>query len=822
MTKGLRVLRAVEGTIWAIQPGKLRELAPVVAHRVKGGLRLSASEVAAIQRPRSALTRAGAVAVLPLHGVIAQRMDLMTAISGGTSTEAFARDFDAALRDSAIGSIVLDVDSPGGAVAGVPELAERIYNARGVKPIIAVLNPLGASAAYYIASAADEVVITRMGFGGALGTIMVRADLSAADEEEGIRYHFITGGQFKAEGHPHFPCSEEELEAIQRNVDAAYQMFVSDVAKHRGITTEQVEERYGQGRVMLGQLAVDAGLADRVATLDEVVRELSAGAKPQRRSGARAAAEAPALAASAGTVTIEGGPIPQDVFAGILNAGARVILSTTAGTIALQQTPDADGAAPEAEVPDPAPTPAPEARSEAMSVENGTAAPDVGAVNAERKRVNDLHALAGEHKQFVSAELLAKWVEGGVSVGAASEEILKAQREARAAQPTVRAGEPRAAKDPAKGFGSPRDFVLAVIENSGLRDRSDVQDERLRPLAMFDKDDKMAASELAFLLPAAFTPAQLRAAAGADEQGTYADPYGGFAVPTTRLPGIKTIPFEGDPTAGRTTNVPMATPQIEINARTDKDHSTSVSGGLIVTRKPETKAATASRMATELVTMKATSLFGLSYITEELLTDSPVSFAALVAQGFSDQFPAHILNEKLNGKGGFEMEGILNAACRVTVAKETGQAADTIVFDNVSKMAARMWGFGNSIWVANHDTRPQLCKIALPIGTGGVAMYQPSEREGFPDMLWGRPVFYTEFAAKLGDVGDLILWNPTQYLEGLYQPLQSAESVHVRFENHERVLKFWLRNAGASWWRSALTPAKSAETLSPIVLLAAR
>lgn len=93
---------------------------------------------------------------------------------------------------------------------------------------------------------------------------------------------------------------------------------------------------------------------------------------------------------------------------------------------------------------------------------------------------------------------------------------------------------------------------------------------------------------------------------------------------------------------------------------------------------------------------------------------------------------------------------------------------------------------------------------------------------GFPDMLLGRPIYYSEFASKLGDVGDIILGNWSQFLEGIYQPLQSAESVHVRFLNHERTFKFWLRNAGAPWWRSALTPAKSSDTLSPFVTLAAR
>mgnify|MGYP002413503355 CR=1 FL=1 len=137
-------------------------------------------------------------------------------------------------------------------------------------------------------------------------------------------------------------------------------------------------------------------------------------------------------------------------------------------------------------------------------------------------------------------------------------------------------------------------------------------------------------------------------------------------------------------------------------------------------------------------------------------------------------------------------------------------------------MAARCWGFGSSIWLANHDTRPQLIKLSILVGTGGALIYQPSAQMGFPDMLLGRPIYYSEYASKIGDVGDLLLVNWSQFLEGIYQPLQSAESMHVRFLNHERTFKFWLRNAGAPWWRAALTPNKSSDTLSPFVTLAAR
>src|SRR5690606_10952566 len=121
-----------------------------------------------------------------------------------------------------------------------------------------------------------------------------------------------------------------------------------------------------------------------------------------------------------------------------------------------------------------------------------------------------------------------------------------------------------------------------------------------------DKEDRAAAGELAFVMPAAFTPPALlggdiQAAAGSDEQGTYSDRFGGATVPTAMLPQMLTIGWEGDPTLGRTQPIPMAAPMVEIPARVDKDHRESVSGGFVVTRKPETVAGTLSRMETEKV-----------------------------------------------------------------------------------------------------------------------------------------------------------------------------------------------------------------------------
>lgn len=343
--------------------------------------------------------------------------------------------------------------------------------------------------------------------------------------------------------------------------------------------------------------------------------------------------------------------------------------------------------------------------------------------------------------------------------------------------------------DPKKGFKSHREFLSKVIDAG----RGHKLDSRLKYLA-----------------------------AGSDEARGNSDPDGGFLVPEGFSPNLLQIAPEADPLSGLTTSIPMENPIVKIPARADKNHNTSVSGGLTVTRRPETVAGSSSKMTLEQVALEAHSLFGISYATEELLSDSPISFAALLAAGFSDQFTAHLINERISGSGIGEFLGVLNSPCLISQAAEAGQATDTILYENAVKMRARCWGYGKAVWLANHDTLPQLMLMNQAVGAGGAPVWQPSAREDHPDLLFGRPLVFTEFCKTLGDVGDLLLGNWAEYLEGTYQPLQSEESIHVRFVNHERTFKFWLRNAGQPWWKSALTPRNSTTTLSPFVALAAR
>ncbi len=234
---------------------------------------------------------AGQVAVLPLYGIITQHENVITQHFGGTSTEKWGQAFDNLIASPQIGAVVIDVDSPGGEVYGIPELADKVFKARGSKPIVAVSNAEMFSAAYWVASAADEVVVTPSGQTGSIGVFSLHVDYSGALEQAGEKPTFISAGERKVWGNPFEPLTEESKAMIQGEVDTYYNQFVAAVAKHRGATSKQVRGGYGQGSLATAKESVTLGLADRVATLDDTIRRWQSGRKSAEREDARAAAE---------------------------------------------------------------------------------------------------------------------------------------------------------------------------------------------------------------------------------------------------------------------------------------------------------------------------------------------------------------------------------------------------------------------------------------------------------------------------------------------------------------------------------------------------
>jgi len=297
MRNGLHLIAEFHRTPWGLLPETLAAMQAVL-YRWASGARLSqeeiraavgdAPEISAARRDRARAMAPGSVAVLPVYGVIGHRASLVEDSSSGvnTSTELLGQAFSSLMADPAIAGIVLDVDSPGGSVYGVADLAEQIFAARGMKPVSAVANSLSASAAYWIASSAEEFAITPGGEAGSIGVYTAHTDVSKMMEAEGVKTTLISAGKYKVEGSPYEPLGADAREFIQSRVDDYYDDFVRAVARNRKDTQTNVREGYGQGRVLGASAAVKANLADRIATLDQVVADMQS--KVRGKSGARA------------------------------------------------------------------------------------------------------------------------------------------------------------------------------------------------------------------------------------------------------------------------------------------------------------------------------------------------------------------------------------------------------------------------------------------------------------------------------------------------------------------------------------------------------
>jgi signal peptide peptidase SppA len=342
----LRILAAFAGQPWAMQPEKIEAISTFLMFKARGG-KLTDEEIQARisdRRANDTVNAPGGVAVLPVHGVISQRLGMMQDISGGTSTDALAQQFDAALADDTIKAIVFSHDSPGGGTYGVDELASKIRGARGVKPIIAQVDSLSASASYYLASQADEIVVTPGGEAGSIGVYSVHEDISKMLESEGVKPTLIRGqnGVHKAETIGIKPLSEEAHDYLQQRVDRAEEAFIKAVAAGRKVTQAQVRDNFGKGRMFGAEELVKRGMADRVGTMQETLQRFgAAGPRYGAAANARrmfAAGENPSLS------QIE--EVLRD--AGFPNALATAFVSRGKGALQSDSGPETRSLSPDA------------------------------------------------------------------------------------------------------------------------------------------------------------------------------------------------------------------------------------------------------------------------------------------------------------------------------------------------------------------------------------------------------------------------------------------------------------------------------------------
>lgn len=215
------------------------------------------------------------VAVLPLYGVLSRRAPTWL-WPHATNTGIFANVVHAMLADSAVQSLVLDIDSPGGTIGAAIELADLIYSARQAKPVYAVANDLAASAAYWIGSQASQMYVAPGGQAGSIGVYAAHADFSKAFETAGVKTTLISAGKYKTEGNPYEPLSQEARDFVQGQVDGYYDQFVAAVARGRSVAPAFVRQSMGGGRTFLATKAVGARMADGIATLGQVTSRAGA------------------------------------------------------------------------------------------------------------------------------------------------------------------------------------------------------------------------------------------------------------------------------------------------------------------------------------------------------------------------------------------------------------------------------------------------------------------------------------------------------------------------------------------------------------------
>jgi signal peptide peptidase SppA len=281
-SKVRNVVRFVTESVWHIEPNLLNSMVEVLELR-QNGFEFTEAEVA----ERIAAAAGGKpldqnygesgpmlfdnVAVIPIQGVMAARMNMFMRISGGTSTQQVGAWVKELKANSAVDTVILDVDSGGGEAKGNEELVMILDDLKQSKRVVSVVTGMAASAAYYVASAAETIVMTPSSEVGSIGTYRIHTDTTGAQEKNGKKFTIIRAGENKILGNDLEPLTEKAMAVAQEHIDGHYQMFVAAVAKNRGVTPDHVLKNFGQGKLYLAKSAIELGMADEQGTLDDTV-----------------------------------------------------------------------------------------------------------------------------------------------------------------------------------------------------------------------------------------------------------------------------------------------------------------------------------------------------------------------------------------------------------------------------------------------------------------------------------------------------------------------------------------------------------------------
>ena len=268
----LKLLARIKAEPWAITPSYMEAILDI-AQRQNASPEQVAQDLGRPLENTYAVEVRDGVAILPVNGPLFRYANLFTDISGATSYDKLAIDFARVMGDDDIRAVLLNIDSPGGEANGVSEFAEQIYQARGTKPIAAYVGGSGDSAAYWLATAADEIIIDETANVGSIGTVIAVTDTRARDEQEGISRLEIVSSQ-SPNKRPD-PMTDQGRAQFQGWVDQLSDVFIDKVARNRGVSRATVLQDFGQGDILFGAKAVDAGMADRLGSFEETIKYLA-------------------------------------------------------------------------------------------------------------------------------------------------------------------------------------------------------------------------------------------------------------------------------------------------------------------------------------------------------------------------------------------------------------------------------------------------------------------------------------------------------------------------------------------------------------------
>lgn len=269
---------------WAVTRSMRLVLANILARRLAGHAADPAEIEAALVNRRNLPQPKGdgAVAIIPVYGVIAPRLNMMSEMSGGTTFETLTAQLREAMGNKTITTVVFDIDSPGGNVAGMSEFAALVREARAKKPIIGQIQYTGASAAYDIAASCTKVYAAPSASVGSVGVFTIHEDLSKALEMEGVKVTYISAGKYKVDGNETEPLGKDVAERWQAKVDHAYNRFLKDVSAGRGVALGDVAAGYGQGDTVTAPDALTLGMIDGISTLDDTLARVMSGTADDR------------------------------------------------------------------------------------------------------------------------------------------------------------------------------------------------------------------------------------------------------------------------------------------------------------------------------------------------------------------------------------------------------------------------------------------------------------------------------------------------------------------------------------------------------------